>query len=302
MSDEPTTAEVDLDSMATQLEATGNFRVLRRAPPFPPIPEMTAGLRRGIVVDVETTGLDPRTDAIIQIAILPFVYDGQGRVLGAGAPFVGAEDPFQPIPPKFTQLTGLTLEMLSGKFLDYDEVEAAVGEPSIVIAHHADFDRKFLENRFPFFERLPFGCSMTEVPWKDEGYEGTKLSYLMMRAGYFHDAHDAGDECAAVLALLGQTLPTAGATALSFVLDAAANPTHRFWAVGAPIEFKDVLKRRGYRWNPGDDGRPRAWYKNVPARDFEAERSFLATDIYQNNFATPVVTSIDAFSRFSNRS
>ena len=301
MPNEPMTAAVDFDAMATQLEATGDFRVLRRAPKFAPMPAMTNGLRRGVVVDVETTGLDSKHDAIIQIAILPFAYDGQGRVVGAAAPFVGLEDPLQEIPPKITQLTGLTLDMLCGKFLDYDEVEAAVGNASIVIAHHADFDRKFLENRFPLFERLPFGCSMTQVPWDAEGFEGAKLTYLMMGAGFFHDAHDAAGDCAAALTLLGRILPRAGVTALSVVLQAAANPTHRLWAVGAPIGLKDVLKSRGYRWSPGDDGRPRAWFRDVAAADADTERKFLAAEIYQNDLMTPVVTSIDAFSRFSAR-
>lgn len=302
MSNEVSHAEVKYDDMANQLEATGNFRVLRRAPPFPSMPSTMNGLRRGVVVDVETTGLDPKTDAIIAIAILPFAYDWQGRVVGAAAPFVGLEDPLQPIPSKVTRLTGLTIEAVYGKCLDYDEVEAAVGDPSLVIAHHAAFDRQFLENRFPFFERLPFGCSMTQIEWGEAGFEGAKLAHLMTQAGYFHDAHDAAADCAAVLTLLGRTLPHTGATALSVLIEAAASPTQRIWAVGAPIALKDVLKTRGYRWNPGDDGRPRAWYRDVSARDYEAERDFLATDIYQNSFTTPVVTEIDSFSRFSNRS
>ena len=301
MPNEPMTAAVDFDAMVDQLAATGNFRVLRRAPLFAPMPASTNNLRRGVIVDVETTGLDPKHDGIIQIAILPFAYDGQGRVVGVEAPFVGLDDPLQAILPKVTKLTSLTLEAVCGKFLDYDEVQAAVGDASIVIAHHAAFDRKFLENRFPFFERLPFGCSMTQVPWDEEGFEGAKLAYLMMGAGFFHEAHDAAGDCAAALTLLGQTLPRAGVTALSFVLQAAASPTHRFWAVGAPIGLKDILKSRGYRWSPGDDGRPRAWFMDVAAAGAEAERKFLATEIYQNDHATPVVTSIDAFNRFSNR-
>ncbi len=301
MTANPEQASADYICMAEKLEATGNFRVLRRAPEFPPMPDDMTGLRRGIIVDVETTGLDPKADAIIQLAILPFAYDGQGRVVGAGKPFVGLEDPVLPIPSKIAQLTGLTDDMLMGQRIDDADVMAAVGEPEIVIAHNASFDRKFLERRFPFFQHLPFGCSMTDVPWEEEGFEGAKLAYLMMGAGLFHDAHDAAGDCFATLTLLALALPRAGGTALSAVLKAAADPGYRFWAVGAAIGLKDVLKARGYRWNPGDDGHPRSWYKDVSADDVPAEQKFLAEEIYRSDFAGPVITAIDPLNRFSSR-
>jgi DNA polymerase-3 subunit epsilon len=299
MSDEPATALADLDAMATQLEASGHYRVLRRAPPVPPMPTTMNGLHRGVIVDIETTGLDPQAE-IIQLAILPFAYDTGGRVLGADSPFVGLEDPFMDIPPKVTRLTGLTTEMVYGQILERDQVEAAVGSPSIVIAHHAAFDRPFLERRFEFFSRLPFACSMQQVNWEDEGFEGTRLSYLLMKAGLFHRAHDAGSDCAAVLSLLDSRLPS-GVTALSVLLNTASRPKLRFWAVDAAIEFKEILKQRGYRWNPGDDGRPRAWFKDVAEDASEAERAFLDSSIYRGGSGSPVVTTIDAFNRFSRR-
>lgn len=301
MTHETVTSDDALEAVAKQLEATGNFRVLRHAPAFPPMPQDMTGLKRGVIVDVETTGLDPKNDVIIQLAVQPFAFDGQGRVVGAGTPFIGLEDPLQPIPAKVVRLTGLTDEAVFGLKLNDAEVEAAVGDPEIVIAHHSEFDRKFLERRFRFFQHLPFGCSMTQVPWEEAGFEGAKLAYLMMGAGLFHDAHDAAGDCAAALTLLARPLPGVGGTALSHVLAAAAIPTYRFWAVGALIGFKDVLKHRGYRWNAGEDGRPRAWYKDIAAADADAERKFLANEIYQSDRVSPLITKIDALSRFSGR-
>ena len=288
-------------TLAAQLESSGDYRVLRRAPHFPQMPHELSGLKRGIVVDIETTGLDPKADAIIQLAILPFVFDEQGRVVGAGEAYVSLEDPLMLIPPKIVELTGLTDDILMGKRIIDADVIAAVGEPDIVIAHHADFDRKFLEKRFPFFEHLPFGCSMADVPWEAEGFEGTKLAYLMMGIGLFHDAHDAAGDCSAALTLLARPLRKTGGTALSAVLAAGARPSRRFWAVGAPIKLKDILKGRGYRWSPGDDGRPKAWFKDVPSSDQDAEQEFLMSEIYRGSYGNPVVVAIDAYSRFSSR-
>ena len=40
-------------------------------------------------------------------------------------------------------------------------------------------------------------------------------------------------------------------------------------AKGSPFETKDVLRNRGYRWNPGDNGKWKAWYVDVPREDLE---------------------------------
>ncbi len=76
--------DAHVEDLARQLEDHPDFRVLRRAPPLPPMPTDMTNLARGVVVDVETTGLDPRTDAIIQIAILPFAY-AQPKVIDIDA-------------------------------------------------------------------------------------------------------------------------------------------------------------------------------------------------------------------------
>jgi hypothetical protein len=46
-------------------------------------------------------------------------------------------------------------------------------------------------------------------------------------------------------------------------------------AVGLPIENKDYASARGYRWNDGKFGTPRAWW--IETRDEKAERTFLAS-------------------------
>ena len=54
----------------------------------------------------------------------------------------------------------------------------------------------------------------------------------------------------------------------------------RVWAERAPFDLKDILKRRGYRWNGGDDGRPKAWWTEVDEEDLAGELRFLETEVY----------------------
>ncbi|MDX5028760.1 hypothetical protein SHY53_11305, partial [Streptococcus suis] len=77
-------------------------------------------------------------------------------------------------------------------------------------------------------------------------------------------------------------------------------PTVRVWALGAPFEVKDLLRERGYRWNVGEDGRPRAWHREVERDQVEAELRYL-DDLGFPDALEPMVTEVDAYIRFSDR-
>jgi hypothetical protein len=47
------------------------------------------------------------------------------------------------------------------------------------------------------------------------GFEGSRLSYLLNGAGFFHQAHRAVDYCHALLEILAFELPTTGTSALT---------------------------------------------------------------------------------------
>lgn len=76
--------------------------------------------------------------------------------------------------------------------------------------------------------------------------------------------------------------------------------TLRIWAEGAPFEYKDELKRRGYRWS-GDAGfRPRTWYIDVSQEKQAAEIAYLKAKILGTG-REPPVQRITAYDRFSKR-
>jgi DNA polymerase-3 subunit epsilon len=76
--------------------------------------------------------------------------------------------------------------------------------------------------------------------------------------------------------------------------------TLRIWAEQSPFELKDELKKRGYRWNDGADGRPRSWYIDVDEADHANEIEFLRTTIYLRD-VEPRTQAMSAINRFSNR-
>jgi len=151
------------------------------------------------------------------------------------------------------------------------------------------------------FEQKPWGCSATEIEWRKHGFAGAQLGYLLNGAGYFHAAHRAVDDCHALLEILAFELPTTGAPALATLLEQARKKTIRIWAEQSPFELKESLRRRGYRWSDGSDGRPKSWYVDVCDTTLEQEIVFLRTEIYLRD-VEPRLQTLTAFSRFSVRS
>ncbi len=256
--------------------------------------------RQGLFVDVETTGLDPNRDEIIEIAMVPFTYGMDGRIYAVGEPFQALRAPTLPIPAVVTGITGISDAMVEGKSIDPGEVTAFVAQAALVIAHNAAFDRKFLERFAKGFDTKPWACSMSEVDWVQEGYEGTKLSYLASHSGFFYERHRATNDCFAAIKLLSLQQSRSGRTGLAHLLDRARMTTCRIYAENAPFAQKDILKARGYRWNSSGGITPRAWFIDVPEVNREAEVQFLKEKIYRSNIE-PLVRQNDAYDRFSDR-
>lgn len=101
--------------------------------------------------DLETTGLDPKGDAIVAIGAVHLL---GGRVL-KGETFEALLDPGRPIPKASTEVHGLTWEMLKGK----PRLEAVLPaflafiEETVLVAHNGAFDMAFL--RQAGVERTP---------------------------------------------------------------------------------------------------------------------------------------------------
>lgn len=295
------TSPTELERLAAILEASEDYRVLRRLKPSSvrkdPGGEET---RQGLFVDVETTGLDPESDEVIEIAMVPFGYTLSGRIVEVQAPFDKLRQPSKPIPEAVTALTGITDEMVSGQTIDAEEASEFARDADLVLAHNAAFDRPFLERLLPVFREKPWACSMAEVDWAKEGFEGLKLAYLAMESGFFYDRHRAANDCLAAVELLARPLPISGIPAMADLLANARKLTWRIWAENAPFDLKDVLKARGYRWSSGERGQPKAWYIDVQDDARAQEEAFLRGEIY--NAAVELnMEPVSAFDRYSNR-
>ena len=101
-------------------------------------------MTRQLVLDTETTGLDPATgDRVIEIAAIELV-----NLMPTGRSFHTLLDPERDVPEESTRVHGFTAEMLRGRQPKFAEV---LGEflgflqDSPIVAHNAPFDFGFLD-------------------------------------------------------------------------------------------------------------------------------------------------------------
>ncbi|WP_303832194.1 exonuclease domain-containing protein [Asticcacaulis taihuensis] len=132
--------------MARALEAMGGYRVIRKLVP----PEISANPRPGfprvgVIVDTETTGLNHRTDEVVEIGAVSFTFNEAGEFGDVIGIYGGLQQPSVSIPAAITKLTGITDDMVAGQSIDLRQLELVVGPADLIIAHNAGFDRPFCE-------------------------------------------------------------------------------------------------------------------------------------------------------------
>jgi len=291
------TSHDELEQMRLALEASGRYRVLERySKPerYHEAPDDASALRIGLYVDVETTGLSAASDRIIELGLVAFEFDPEGRIYRVLEELSAFEDPGRALPAEIVRLTGITDAMVAGQRLPEAEVGTWLERAHLVIAHNAAFDRPFLERRLPAFAGLAWACSARDVPWRAEGFEGGKLEYLAMKQGFVYDTHRAASDCLAGLHLLSLPLPKSGRPALDALLERARRKGARLYAVDSPYDAKELLKARGYHWNG------KVWFRDLAEGELEPEAEWLRQQVYPRPRSLPVFP-LTAFVRYSER-
>jgi len=159
------------------------FKFLSRARSFLEAKHGELGKLTYTIVDLETTGLNPETDEIIEIGAIK-LEGGEIKDI-----FNKLIKPEKPVTQNITDLTGINDEMLHGelpikpvisKFKDF------IGD-SILVAHNADFDISFLKKNFNKWLGIelnnPVICTLLISRDILPGLENHKLHTI---AKYFH--------------------------------------------------------------------------------------------------------------------
>lgn len=155
---------------------------------------------RFIAFDLETTGIMPGVDRIVEIGAVRFV---NGEV---DAVFSTLVDPMIPIPAGASAVNGITDDMVAGK----PKIEECLGgltefcADDVLVAHNAAFDTAFLLSDYRKFEvRTPRGLILDSYPMAKKIFPGlanyklgTLVQHLQIDAHGFHRAEADATYCA----------------------------------------------------------------------------------------------------------
>lgn len=156
------------------------------ADPHPGAADALHRARYGVAgfVDVETTGLSPQTEEVVELALVLFAFDREaGAIVRVVDTYVGLRDPGKPIPPEATRIHGITDADVRGKRLDDAKVLALLARCEFLVAHNAPFDRAFVTRLYPLAARIPWLCSMRDIDWYGKGCPSRSLQALLAYHG-----------------------------------------------------------------------------------------------------------------------
>ncbi|HHT99421.1 MAG TPA: 3'-5' exonuclease [Acholeplasma sp.] len=114
--------------------------------------------KKALIFDFETTGLSAYNDQIIEIGALSLnLVDGRFQIQDELSCLVKAS---KPLPPKITEITNITDEMLAKEGITeeeaYKQLKKMYDEDTLLIAYNIQFDLGFLKALFRKFENPSF--------------------------------------------------------------------------------------------------------------------------------------------------
>ncbi|MEL6626854.1 MAG: exonuclease domain-containing protein [Bacteroidota bacterium] len=158
------------------------------------------------IIDIETTGGDPKMDRITEIAIIR--YNGEEVVDS----FTSLVNPQMAIPPYITRITGIDNEMVkeAPKFYEVAKQIVEITQDTVFVAHNVRFDYSFIQKEFrqlAYTFTRPQLCTVKLSRKIIPGHKSYSLGNICRELGIPNEArHRAWGDASATVKLLAHLL------------------------------------------------------------------------------------------------
>lgn len=164
-----------------------------QADPRRSIPEGYTPIPR-IVIDTETTGLDPMEDEILQLSII----DGDGNTI-IDRKYKPEHTQAWPEAERINHISPASVADRPGISADLDEIQLILDRATEVCVYNAEFDLAFLGELGLRMDLAKVTDTMREYGAKYHGTQYWRLEDAAGECGYRYHAHDSLADCHATL-------------------------------------------------------------------------------------------------------
>lgn len=238
-------------------------------------------MRRALLLDTETTGLDPATDYVIEVAACVFDLE-LGCPIESYASLMRA--PHNPI-ERVNRIPMAAIADARRPSEVWARVAELARDVDAVAAHNAEFDRSFVEAAIRGLQQpavsldgserssaragdelsgalagKPWCCTMDDFHW-----EGGSKKLVEIALGYglgVASAHRALADVDTMARTFARVRELGGS--LPDLFRRAARPKALFYAV-ISFERRQVAKDHGFRWDEAKHGKN--WFRTMPIED-----------------------------------
>lgn len=209
-------------------------------------------IRNALIIDTETTGLDPKLDCVIEVGMVLYSVEHQSTLMQFSTLLPAGSNPCESINRISCAALQSTALARANRTLEWVmTLSEFLNEPEVVVAHNAEFDRQF----FPI--DLPWLCTKFDFQWPRQLREGDSLINTALAHGIgVGSAHRALTDCQLIAALFDRMDDLQG------MFERARRPKAIFQAL---VAFKDreLAKAAGFRW----DADAKRWTRRMAIDD-----------------------------------
>ena len=135
-------------------------------------------------------------------------------------------------------------------------------------------------------------CTKDDIDWfNDHGIESVKLEYILFKLDNWYDAHDAINDCFAVIKMM-EVLSETGM--VQNMIDMTNKKLYNIYAYGAPFAVKDELKNAGFKWN----SKYKVWAIDSAEKVNVENHLKIMTSLYPNALKKCEIESVTGNQRF----